>query len=99
MRRLRMRKPARLWPWISLSAEWTIPLRKTAGLPRWRFLRTPALFCFRGSELMSENGGDDDDFADRRPDRDRDRAPRRGGQREFGSGDSAPGGDVGGFGG
>ncbi len=32
---------------------------------------------------MSENGGDDDDF-DRREQRDRDRGPRRGGQREFG---------------
>ena len=35
---------------------------------------------------MSENGGgDDDEFGDRREQRDRDRAPRRGGQREFGS--------------
>ena len=34
---------------------------------------------------MSENGGDDDDFGDRRTDRDRDRGPRRGGQREIGA--------------
>ena len=33
---------------------------------------------------MSENGGDDDEFGDRREQRDRDRGPRRGGQREFG---------------
>ena len=30
------------------------------------------------------NGGDDDDFGERRSDRDRDRGPRRGGQREVG---------------
>lgn len=48
---------------------------------------------------MSENGGDDDEFGDRREQRGRDRGPRRGGQREFGSerdfgsgGDAPPGG-------
>ncbi len=54
---------------------------------------------------MSENGGDDDDFGERRSDRDK--APRRGGQREigsdFGGGNDAGGGggfgDRGGFGG
>jgi CspA family cold shock protein len=49
---------------------------------------------------MSENGGDDDDFGERRSDKDREKGPRRGGQREFGAerefGD-APGGG-GGFG-
>jgi CspA family cold shock protein len=49
---------------------------------------------------MSENGGDDDDF-ERRENRDRDRGPRRGGQREFGGdrdfggGGDAPGGGGG----
>ena len=58
---------------------------------------------------MSENGGDDDDFEGRREDRSRDKAPRRGGQREFGGerdfsteqpGGNPPGGgfgDRGGF--
>jgi CspA family cold shock protein len=51
---------------------------------------------------MSENGGDDDEFGDRREQRGRDRGPRRGGQREFGSdrdfsGD-APGAPSGGYG-
>lgn len=54
---------------------------------------------------MSETGGgDDDEFGDRREKRDRDRAPRRGGQREFGTerdfGSDAGGsafGDRGGF--
>src|SRR5215208_2854584 len=44
---------------------------------------------------MSENGGDEDEFGDRREQRDRDRGPRRGGQREFGTerdfGSDAPG--------
>src|ERR687894_681969 len=51
---------------------------------------------------MSENGGDDDDFGERRSDRDRDRGPRRGGQREIGGErdfGGAPGGDFGGGGG
>jgi cold shock CspA family protein len=51
---------------------------------------------------MSENGGDDDDFGERRSDRDRDRGPRRGGQREIGverDFGGAPGGDFGGGGG
>jgi cold shock CspA family protein len=53
---------------------------------------------------MSESGGDDDEFGERRSDRDREKGPRRGGQREFGgerdfgSGDSPPGGPGGGFG-
>jgi CspA family cold shock protein len=48
---------------------------------------------------MSEHGGDDDDdFGGRREHRDRDRGPRRGGQREFG-GDRDFGGESGGFGG
>jgi CspA family cold shock protein len=52
---------------------------------------------------MSENGGDDDEFGERRSDRDRDRVPRRGGQREFGAerdfggGSSEFGGGGGGF--
>ena len=50
---------------------------------------------------MSENGGDDDDF-ERREHRDRDRGPRRGGQREFGGerdfGGDAPSGGGGGYG-
>jgi CspA family cold shock protein len=55
---------------------------------------------------MSENGGDEDEFGDRREQRDRDRGPRRGGQREFGTErafgsdtpGSPPGGGGGGFG-
>jgi len=49
---------------------------------------------------MSDNGGDDEDFSDRR---ERDRGPRRGGQREIGSDRDFPssgtGGDFGGGGG
>jgi CspA family cold shock protein len=48
---------------------------------------------------MSENGGDDDDFGERRSDRDREKGPRRGGQREFGAerefGDAPSGGGFG----
>lgn len=53
---------------------------------------------------MNENGGDDDEFGERRSDRDRDRGPRRGGQREigaereFGAGEFPPSGSGGGFG-
>ncbi|MGH6923418.1 MAG: cold-shock protein [Propylenella sp.] len=54
---------------------------------------------------MSENGnhgGDDEDFDERRIERDRDRGPKRGGQREFGSerdfGSSQPGGGAPGYG-
>jgi cold shock CspA family protein len=52
---------------------------------------------------MSDNGGEDDEFGERRSDRDRDRAPRRGGQREiggerdFGGGPGGTGGFGGGF--
>ncbi len=47
---------------------------------------------------MSENGGDDDDFGERRSDRDK--APRRGGHREIGADREfgGGGGDAGGGG-
>ena len=49
---------------------------------------------------MSENGGDDEEFGERRGDKERDRAPRRGGQREIGAEREFGGGDpAGGFGG
>ncbi|MDQ3561162.1 MAG: hypothetical protein M3453_18700, partial [Pseudomonadota bacterium] len=51
--------------------------------------------------MMSNHGGDDDEFSERRPDRDRDRTPRRGGQREIGTdfgSNEFGGGGGGGFG-